>query len=139
MPHSHPNHSILGTFSRMLLCLYVTYLLIHDHCNPRCERHACVNYDTYFLVRVGFIVSTTGRSMWLTLFDQCMASLLDFKANDVSVMDNTVQTYNRNTLKGTGVSLTTKKSQRNRYINYNVTQLYVLHFQELFPQRDATC
>ena len=55
-------------------------MIVDDHGNLRCERHACVNGNTYFLVRVCFVESATGRSIWLTLFIQCMASLLDIGA-----------------------------------------------------------
>ena len=43
-------------------------MIIKDHGNVRCERHKCVNCSTYFLVRIGFVDSATGRSMWLTSF-----------------------------------------------------------------------
>ena len=48
-------------------------MIIDDHGNLRCERHACVKGNTYFLISVRFVESATGRSMWLTLFDLCMA------------------------------------------------------------------
>ena len=81
-----------------------------------CER------NTYFVVE-----SATGRSMWLTLFDQCMAGLLDVGAKDFSLMHESMQMYKLNTLVGTRVSLTIKKSKRNGYNNYNVTHIDVLH------------
>ncbi|KAK2173214.1 hypothetical protein NP493_892g02025 [Ridgeia piscesae] len=59
-------------------------MIVDDHGNLRCERHACVNGNTYFVVRVCFVESATGRSMWLILFDQCMAGLLDVGAKDFS-------------------------------------------------------
>ena len=55
-------------------------MVVDDHGNLRCERHACVKDNTYFLVRVRFVESATGRSIWLTLFDQCMVGLLDVDA-----------------------------------------------------------
>ena len=61
-------------------------MLIDDHGNRRCERHACVNGNTYFLVGVCFVESATGRSVWFTLFDKCMASLLDVGAKDLSLL-----------------------------------------------------
>ena len=78
-------------------------------------------------VRVCFVESATGRSIWLTLFDQCMAGLLDVGAKDFSLMHESMQMYKLNTLVGTRVSLTIKKSKRNGYNNYNVTHLDVLH------------
>ena len=102
-------------------------MIVDDHGNLRCERHACVNGNTYFVVRVCFVESATGRSMWLTLFDQCMAGLLDVGAKDFSLMHESMQMYKLNTLVGTRVSLTIKKSKRNGYNNYNVTHLDVLH------------
>ena len=51
-------------------------MIVDDHGNLRCEGHACVNGNTYFVVRVCFAESATGRSMWLTLLDQCMGGLL---------------------------------------------------------------
>ena len=62
---------------------------------------ACMNGNTYFLVRVCFVESATGRSIWLTLFDQCMAGLLDINTKDFSVMDESMQFYKMNTLIGT--------------------------------------
>ena len=61
------------------------------------------------------------------LYDRCVTGLLDITAKDVSVIDETVQTYKMNTLVGTCVSLTIKKSQRTGYTNYNVIRLDVLH------------
>ena len=55
-------------------------MIVDDHGNLRCERHACVNGNTYFLVGVRFVESATGRFVWFTLFDKCMASLLDVGA-----------------------------------------------------------
>jgi len=67
-------------------CVYCKKRMIVDnHGNLLCERHACVNCNTYFLVRVCFVESTTGRSIWLTLFDQCMAGLSDVDAEDFSL------------------------------------------------------
>ena len=63
---------------------YKKRMIVDDHGKLRCERHACVNVNTYFLVRVCFVVSATGRSIWLTLFDQYMAGLLDVDAKDFS-------------------------------------------------------
>ncbi|KAK2155609.1 hypothetical protein NP493_2042g00006 [Ridgeia piscesae] len=102
-------------------------MIVDDHGNLRCKRHACVNGNTYFVVRVCFVESATGRSIWLTLFDQCMAGLLDVGAKDFSLMHESMQMYKLNTLVGTRVSLTIKKSKRNGYNNYNVTHLDVLH------------
>ena len=102
-------------------------MIVDDHGNLRCERHACVNGNTYFVIRVCFVESATGRSIWLTLFDQCMAGLLDVGAKDFSLMHESMQMYKLNTLVGTRVSLTIKKSKRNGYNNYNVTHLDVLH------------
>ena len=102
-------------------------IIVDDHGNLRCERHACVNGNTYFVVRVCFVESATGRSIWLTLFDQCMAGLLDVGAKDFSLMHESMQMYKLNTLVGTRVSLTIKKSKRNGYNNYNITHLDVLH------------
>ena len=103
-------------------------MIVDDHGNLRCERHACVNGNTYFVVRVCFVESATGRSIWLTLFDQCMAGLLDVGAKDFSLMHESMQMYKLNTLVGTRVSLIIKKSKRNGYNNYNVTHLDVLHY-----------
>ena len=89
--------------------------------------HAYVNDNTYFLVRVCFVESATDCSIWLTLFDQCMAGLLDVDAKDFSLMHKRMQTYQLNTLVGTRLSLTIKKGKRNGYTNYNVTHLEVLH------------
>ena len=36
---------------------------LDDHGNLRCEKHACVNGNTCFLVRVCFVESATGRSI----------------------------------------------------------------------------
>ena len=83
-------------------------MTVDDHGNLRCERHACVNGNTYFLVRVCFVESATGRSTWLTLFDQCMASLLDVGAKDFSLMHESMLMSKLNTLVGTRVSLTIK-------------------------------
>ena len=55
---------------------------LDDHGDLRWEKHACVNANTCFLV---LVESATGRSIWLTLFDQCMASLLDVGAKDLSL------------------------------------------------------
>ena len=87
-------------------------IIVADHGNLRCERHACVNGNTYFVVRVCFVESATGRSIWLTLFDQCMAGLLDVDAKDFSVMHESMQIYKFNTLIETRLSLTIKKSKR---------------------------
>ena len=46
-------------------------MIVDDHGNLRCERHASVKGNTYFLVRVFFVELATGRSIWLTLFDHC--------------------------------------------------------------------
>ena len=62
-----------------------------DHGNLRCERHACVKGNTYFVVRVCFVESAMGLSIWLTLFDQCMAGLLDVGAKDFSLMHESMQ------------------------------------------------
>ena len=102
-------------------------MIVDDHGNLRCERHACVNANTYFLVGVRFVESATGRSVWFTLFDKCMASLLDVGAKDFSVMHESMRMSKLNSLVGTRVSLTIKKSKRNGYTNYNVTHLEVLH------------
>ncbi|KAK2149563.1 hypothetical protein NP493_2964g00001 [Ridgeia piscesae] len=87
-------------------------MIVDDHGNLRCERHACVNGNTYFVVRVCFVESATGRSIWLTLFDQCMAGLLDVGAKDFSYArkhaDVQVEHFGRDTW-----SLTIKKSKRN--------------------------
>ena len=56
-----------------------------------------------------------------------MAGLLDIDAKDVSVMHESMQMHKLNTLVGSRVSLTIKKSKRNGYTNYNVTHLEVLH------------
>ena len=95
-----------------------------DHGDLRWGKHACVNANTCFLV---LVESATGRSIWLTLFDQCMASLLDVGAKDLSLMNQSMRMSKLNTLVGTRVSLTIKKSKRNGYTNYNVTHLEVLH------------
>ena len=51
-------------------------MIVDDHGHRPCERHACVNGNTYFLVGVHhFVESTTGPSIWLTLFDQCYQSV----------------------------------------------------------------
>ena len=100
-------------------------IIVDDHGNLRCERQACVNGNTYFVVRVCFVESATGRSIWLTLFDQCMAGLLDIDAKDFSVMHESMQMHKLNTLVGTRVSLTIKKSKRNGYTNYNATHLEI--------------
>ena len=102
-------------------------MIVDNHGNLRCKRHACVNGNTYFLVGVGFVESATVRSVWFTLFDKCMASLLDVGAKDFSVMHKSMRMSKLNTLVGTRVSLTIKKSKRNGYTNYNVTHLEVLH------------
>ena len=102
-------------------------MVIDDLGNHRCERHACVNGNTYFLVRVCFVESATGRSIWLSLLDQCMAGLLDINEKDCSVMDESMQFYKLNTLIGISVSLTIKKRKRNGYTNYIVAHLDVLH------------
>ena len=102
-------------------------MIVDDHGNLRCERHACVNGNTYFLVGVRFFESATGRSVWFTLFDKCMASLLDVGAKDFSVMHESMRMSKLNTLVGTRVSLVIKNSKRNGYTNYNVTHLEVLH------------
>ena len=77
---------------------------LDDHGNLRCEKHACVNGNTCFLVRVCFVESATGRSVWLTLFDQCMASLLDVGAKDLSLMNQSMRMSKLNNLVGTRVS-----------------------------------
>ena len=51
--------------------------IVDDHGNLRCERNDCVYYNMYFLVKIYFVEAATGSCMWLTLFDQCIASLLD--------------------------------------------------------------
>ena len=102
-------------------------MIVDDHGNLRCERHACVDGNTYFVVRVCFVESATGWTIWLTLFNQCMAGLLDIDAKDFSVMHESMQMHKLNTLVGTRVSFTIKKSKRNGYTNYNVTHLEVLH------------
>ena len=66
--------------------------------------------------------SAKGLSIWLTLFD-----LLDVDANNISVMHESMQMHKLDTLVGTRVSLTIKKSKRNCYTNYIVTNLAVLH------------
>ncbi|KAK2177591.1 hypothetical protein NP493_590g01003 [Ridgeia piscesae] len=38
-------------------------MIVNDQGNLRCERHACVNGNTYFVVRVCFVESATGRYM----------------------------------------------------------------------------
>jgi len=43
-------------------------------------------------------------------------------AKDFSVMDESLQMHKLNTLVGTRVFLTIKKSKRNDYAKYNVTQ-----------------
>ena len=97
---------------------------LDDPGDLRWEKHACVNANICFLV---LVESATGRSIWLTLFDQCMASLLDVGAKDLSIMNESMRMSKLNTLVGTGVSFTIKKSKRNGYTNYNVTHLEVLH------------
>ena len=82
--------------------------------------------NTYFLVTICFVETATGRFLWLSLFDQCMASLLHVDAKDFSLMNESMQMSKLNTLVGTGVSLTIKKSKRNGYTNYNVTDPEVL-------------
>jgi len=110
-------------------CAYCKKRMIIDvHGKLRCGRHACVNGITYFVVRVCFVESATGCSIWLTLSDQCMAGLLNVEAKDFSVMYESLQRHKLNTLVGTRVSLTIKKSKRNGYTNYNVTHLEVLHY-----------
>ena len=69
-------------------------MMVDDQGNLRCERHACVNGNTYFVVRVRFVESATGRSIWLTLFDQGMAGLLDVGAKDFSLMHEIMQMKN---------------------------------------------
>ena len=45
-------------------CAYCkTPMVVDDHGNVRCERHACVNDNTYFLVRVCFVESATVHSI----------------------------------------------------------------------------
>ena len=102
-------------------------MIVDDHGYLRCVRHACVNGNIYFFVSVCFVESAKGRSIWLTLFDQCMAGLLDVDANDFSLMHERLQMSKLNTLVGSSVSLTIKKSKRNGYTNYNVIHLEVLH------------
>ncbi|KAK2175445.1 hypothetical protein NP493_731g01016 [Ridgeia piscesae] len=101
-------------------------MTVDDHGNLRCERHACVKGNTYFLISVRFVESATGRSIWLTLFDQCVPGLLDVDAKDFSLMHESMQMSKLNTLVGTRMFLTIKKSKRNGYTNYNVTHLEVL-------------
>ncbi|KAK2172417.1 hypothetical protein NP493_965g01047 [Ridgeia piscesae] len=100
---------------------------VDDHGNLRCERHACVNGNIYVLVRVCFVESATGRSIRLTLFDQCVTSLLDVDAKGIFLMNESMYIYKLNSLVRTRVSLNIKKSKQNGYINYNVTHLDVLH------------
>ena len=107
-------------------------MLVDDHGNLRCERHACFNGNTYFLFRVCFVESATGRSAWFTLFDKCMASLLDVGAKDFFLMNESMRMSKLNTLVGSLFSLTIKKSKRNGYTNYNVTHLARLHACLLF-------
>jgi len=57
------------------------------------------------------------------LFDQCITGLLDVNAKDLSLMQESMQ---MNTLVGTRVSLTSRKSKRIGYTSYNVTHLDVL-------------
>ncbi|KAK2174746.1 hypothetical protein NP493_779g00007 [Ridgeia piscesae] len=50
-------------------CVYCKKrMIVDDNGNLRCERHACGNGNTYFLVRVGFVESATGwpysTSVW---------------------------------------------------------------------------
>ena len=104
-------------------------MLVDDHDNLRCERHACFKGNTYFLVGVCFVESATGRCVWFTLFDKCMASLLDVGAKDLSLMKESMRMSKLYTLVGTRVSLTIKKSKRNGYTNYNVTHLEVIRSQ----------
>ena len=90
-------------------------MIVDNHGNLRCERHGCVNGNTYFLVRVRFVESATGRSIWLTLFDQCMAGLLDVDAKDFSLMHESMQMSTLNTLVGT-----------RSYFTKSVCQLYTI-------------
>ena len=76
-------------------------MLVDDRGNLRCERHAWVNGNTYFLVGVCFVESATGRSVWFTLFDKCMARLLDVGAKDVSLINESMRMSKLNTLVGT--------------------------------------
>ena len=84
-------------------------MIVDDHGNLRCERQACVNGNTYFVVRVCFVEATTGRTIWLTLFDRCMAGLLDIDAKDFSVMHESKQMHKLNTLVGIRMSLTLRR------------------------------
>ena len=102
-------------------------MIVDDHGNLRYERHACMNGNTYFLFRVCFVESARGRSIWLTLFDQCVASLLDVDARYFYLMNESMRMSKLNTLVGTRASLTIKKSKRNGYTNYSVSHLEVLH------------
>ncbi|KAK2179187.1 hypothetical protein NP493_508g01031 [Ridgeia piscesae] len=91
-------------------CAYCkTRMIVDDHRNLRSERHGCLNGNTCFHVRVRFVESAKGRSIWLTLFDQCMADLLDVDAKDFSFMHESIQMSKLNTLVGTRISLTIKR------------------------------
>ncbi|KAK2172052.1 hypothetical protein NP493_997g01063 [Ridgeia piscesae] len=79
-------------------------MIVDDHGNDRCERHPCVNGDTYFLVRVCFVESATGRSIWLTLFDQCMAGLLGVNAEELSLIHESMPMHKLNTGRNTRVT-----------------------------------
>ena len=96
-------------------------MIVDDHGKLRCERHASGN--TYFLVRVCFVESATGRSIWLNLFVQCMASLLDVDARLFSYARKHADLQAEHLIR---VSLIIKKSKRNGYTNYSVTHLEVL-------------
>ena len=98
------------------VCTDVSFYL-DDHGNLRCEKHACVNGNTCFLVRVCFVESATGRSIWLTLCEQCMASMLDVGAKDLYLKNQSMRMSKLNTLVGTCVSLNIKKSKLNGHIN----------------------
>ena len=66
-------------------CVYCKKRMIDDdHGNLRCERRACVNPNTNFLVRISFVESATGYVIWLTLLDHigrdtCLSSLRKVK------------------------------------------------------------
>ena len=115
---------LINQYFRLFFKFYtppISNLYIHQF-----SRHACVKGNTYFLISVRFVESATGRSIWLTLFDQCVPGLLDVDAKDFSLMHENMQMSKLNTLVGTRMFLTIKKSKRNGYTNYNVTHLEVL-------------
>ena len=91
-------------------------MIVDVRCHLRCDRHAHVKCVVYFLVRMCSVESANGRSMWCTLVDQRMTNLLYVNGKDLSVTDETIQTYRLNSLIGTRVSLIVTTSQRNGYV-----------------------